>query len=150
MRWSLRILLCFLFVAAPAVRALGGEWDRAAFQQKAPQGIFAWFVLPTRMVLDDADLPANLTDPPTVYRLSAGRNESECIQLVLMLASPLERTSIEFSEFITREGTISPSAWQANLVAQVPGRLPQRAAPVIRSWPVREPGLRPENVTPGM
>jgi hypothetical protein len=150
MRWSLRILLCLLVAAAPAVRALGGEWDRVAFQQKAPQGIFAWFVLPTRMVLDEADLPANLTDPPAVYRLSAGRNESECIQLVLMLSSPIEKASVEFGEFVTREGMIDPTAWEANLVAQVPGRLPQRSASMIKSWPVREPGAKAETVTPGM
>jgi len=150
MRWTLRILLCLLLCAAPAVRALGGEWDRVAFQQKAPQGIFAWFVLPTRMVLDDADLPANLTDPPVIYHLSAGRNESECIQLVLMLATPLEKTSIEFGDFLTHGGAIPQSAWEANLVAQVPGRLPQRAASAIATWPGREPGAKAETVTPGM
>jgi hypothetical protein len=146
---SLRMIVCLLVVAAPAVRALGGEWDGVAFQQRAPQGMFAWFVLPTRMVLDDADLPANLTDPPAVFRLSAGRNESECVQLVLMLATPLEKTLIEFGEFITREGTIAPSAWQANLVAQVPGRLPQRSASMIKTWPLREPGVKAASVTPG-
>ena len=147
----LRIFVCFLVCcAAPALRAArGGEWDGVAFQQRAPHGVFAWFVLPTRMVLDDADLPPNLTDPPALYRLSAARNESECVQLVLMLATPLEQTSIEFGEFVTREGTIGPSAWSANLVAQVPGRVPQRAASVIKTWPTREPGMKGDQVTPG-
>jgi hypothetical protein len=149
----MRIIVCLLVLAAPAVRALGagggGEWDGVALQQRAPHGVFAWFVMPTRMVLDDADLPANLTDPPGVYRLSAARNESECVQLVLMLATPLEQASIEFGEFVTREGHIPASAWSANLVAQVPGRVPQRAASILKTWPSREPGTTAEQVTPG-
>ena len=145
----MRIIVCLLVLAAPAVRALAGEWDGVAFQQRAPHGVFAWLVMPTRMVLDDADLPANLTDPPAVYRLSAARNESECVQLVLMLATPLEQASVEFGEFVTREGHIPQTAWSANLVAQVPGRVPQRAASILKTWPTREPGMKHDQVTPG-
>jgi hypothetical protein len=145
-----RLILFALTVAvAPALLARGGEWDGVAFQQRAPQGMAAWIVLPTRMVLDDADLPPNLTDPPAVYRISAGRNESECVQLVLMLAAPVKNVAVEFGEFTSGDARIARSAWSANLVAQVPGRVPQRAAAAIKSWPVRGPDTKPEEITPG-
>jgi hypothetical protein len=101
------------------------------------------------MVLDDADLPPNLTDPPAVYRISAARNESECVQLVLMLAAPVKNVAVEFGEFTSGDARIARSAWSANLVAQVPGRVPQRAAAAIKSWPVRGPDTKPEEITPG-
>jgi hypothetical protein len=147
------IIFALAVAVAPALLARGGEWDGVAFQQRAPQGMFAWLVLPTRMVLDDADLPPNLTDPPAVYRISAARNENECIQLVLMLAAPATDISVEFGEFAGANGgggaPIAPAAWSANLVAEVPGRVPQRSASAIRTWPVRGPETKPQEITPG-
>jgi hypothetical protein len=84
---------------------------------------------------------------PDVVR--AGRNESECVQLVLLLGEPLAGASVAFSEFTTREGTIAASAWSANLIAQVPGLIPQRAAPMIKTWAVRTGQTRAAEDTPG-
>jgi hypothetical protein len=144
------VIFALLVAVAPALVARGDEWDGVAFQQRAPQGMFAWLVLPTRMVLDDADLPPNLTEPPAVYRLSAGRNENECVQLVLMLATPADDVSVEFGEFAGDGGAmIAPAAWSANLVGQVPGHVPQRAASMLKSWPVRGPEAKADQITPG-
>jgi len=93
------VILVLLLLAAPA---LAGEWDGSAFALAAPQGMRAWLVLPTRMVPDDADLPAS--ESPQPFELRAGRNEYECAQLVVMTAKASDPVSAEFSDFIADGG----------------------------------------------
>src|SRR5439155_1507713 len=103
--------------------ARGGEWDRAAFSQECKtQGMRAWLVLPTRMVTDDADLPAS--DSPQPFELRAGRNEYECAQLVVMLAKQIDNASVEFSDFTSDDHAIVAAAnFAANKIGEVPGRI---------------------------
>src|SRR5439155_21597623 len=113
--------------------ARGGEWDRAAFAQECKtQGMRAWFVLPTRMVPDDADLPAS--DSPQPFELRAGRNEYECAQLVVMLAKPIDNAGVEFSDFTSDEhATLPASNFKANKIGEVPGRIASKPAPVLQA-----------------
>ena len=112
------------------LRASAGEWAGVAFPQKAPQGVMAWVVLPTRMVSDDADLPgATPEHPPLPYVFHAARNEYECAQLIVMLGKPLSGVSVEFA------GDFSTATWKANKLGVVPGTWPKRAAaPLTQTW----------------
>ncbi len=132
-------------LAANGARA--GEWDGSTFSQVAPQGMRAWFVLPTRMVPDDADLPA--PESPQPYEMRAGRNEYECAQLVVMTAKALDGVSVEFNDFIADDGgTVLPAAnFKANKVGEVPGRIASRSAPVINTWKVHTPDIPPGSVS---
>ena len=123
-------------VTAPATAPAVGDWDGIAFPQPTPSGVQAWLVLPTRMVPDDADLPARGGDHATAFQLRAARNEYECAQLVLMLAEPVRGASVEFGEFTSPVGQSLPaSIARANKVVEVPGIWPGRAAsPLAQTW----------------
>jgi hypothetical protein len=129
-----RAIVVFAFavlLTLPVRAARAGEWDGVAFPQATPAGVMAWFVLPTRLVPDDADLPslpAEGSSPPP-YQLHAGRNEYECAQLAVMLAKPVRQTYVEFV------GDFSGATWKANKVGEVAGIWPRRAdPPLTTSW----------------
>src|SRR5690242_3085504 len=82
------LLMLSVRANAAAAAAAAGEWDGVAFPQQSPPGVMAWFVLPTRLVPDDADLPPLPSDgsKPPSFQFHAGRSEYECGQLAVMLA----------------------------------------------------------------
>jgi hypothetical protein len=86
------------------------------------------------MVFDDADLPVNGGDAPEMFRLQAARGEFECVQLVVMLAEPIERVSVESGELAAKSSRLPTTVWKANKVGQVPGHVPTRANAILHSW----------------
>ena len=58
-----------------------------AFEQASPARTRCWLVLPTRLVPDDADIP--FKEQPKPFTLHAGRNEYECVQLVILSAQTM-------------------------------------------------------------
>ncbi|MBM4045018.1 MAG: DUF4091 domain-containing protein [Planctomycetes bacterium] len=113
-------------------------WDGVAFPQKGSAEVRAWFVLPTRLVLDDAELP---TGEPQAFGLKAGRGEYECAQLVVRSARDVQAVSVAFTELRGSAGRIPAECLSCNKVGLFDMKTPSGGGAVRRTGLVPDPLL---------
>jgi hypothetical protein len=145
---AIAVLVFACGLAAINERAHAGEWTGIAFEQPAIKGMRCWYVLPDRIVADDADLPFEGT--PREFVLRAGRNEYDCAQLVLLRTTKANDVHIEFSDFTAKTGgaTLVPSWFRANKLGQISGTIASHSPESIATWDMIAPDASPAVVTP--
>lgn len=118
MLWIRLVILGSALIAWASVgAAFGGEWSGVAFAQRAPDGIGAWYVLPTKLVFDEVRLPHPAE--PESFLLKAARDEYECWQLVVRPAAAVSDVCVRFSDLVGQMGRIRSGNCRANKVGPV-------------------------------
>lgn len=146
MRGKVLWLLWSVGITCGVTRAQAVEWDGVVWRQDAPAGMAAWLVLPSQMVLDNADLPQQAAPQP--LELKAARGEYECVQLVLRLSATMQNVSVGFSDWTSGANRIASGAWKANKVGLVPGKVALRSALTIKTFTLPKAGTEKINQIP--